>query len=129
MKITKRVLIGIAIFILILLQVGLFLPHGFRYERSVWIDSSPEAIFPYINNLQNWGKWISWNKEKDPFFAASYAETVEGEGAVINWKSKKWGEGSIEIMLSIDNRLITYDKILQDEGFKTNGKIELIEFE
>lgn len=127
MKISKRVLIGISIFVLVLLQVGLFLPREFRYERSVWIDAKPEKVFPYINNLKNWEKWIVWNKDTDPQYSASFPEKEEGEGAIKLWKSKRNGEGTIEIMLSIEDRLITYDKIVQQEGFKTNGKIELIE--
>lgn len=127
MKISKRVLIGIGVFILIILQIGLFLPHEFRYERVVWIDADPDDVFPYINNLKNWDKWTVWNKENDPSIQTSYPGPEEGEGAVRNWTSKKNGEGSIEIILSIEDRLITYDKIVQKEGFKTNGKIELIE--
>jgi hypothetical protein len=127
MKLTKRVLVGIGIFILILLQIGLFLPHEFRYERQVWVNSKPEAIFPYINDLKEWEKWTVLKKDGDRSYSASFEGESKGEGAIKRWTSEKNGDGTIEIVLSIENRLITYDKILEKEGFKSNGKIELIE--
>jgi hypothetical protein len=127
MKLTKRVLIGIGIFILILLQIGLFLPHEFRYERQIWVDADPEDIFPFINNLKEWEKWTALKKENDRTYTASFEGSKEGEGAIKKWTSEKNGDGKIEIVLSIEDRLITYDKILEKEGFKSNGKIELIE--
>ena len=127
MKLTKRVLIGIAIFILVLLQIGLFLPREFRLERTVWIDADPEDIFPYINDLKEWEKWTIWNKENG-FSGIPEGDKI-GEGAILSWKSEKHGEGTLEIVLSIEDRLITYDKVLEKEGFKSNGKIELIEID
>jgi hypothetical protein len=129
MKLTKRVLIGILIFILILLQIGLFLPREFRFERTVWIDADPEDIFPYINDIKEWEKWTVWNYDNDRTFKASYSGTENGAGSIISWTSEKHGDGNLEIILSIEDRLITYDKILQKEGFKSNGKIELIEID
>jgi hypothetical protein len=129
MKLTKRVLVGIAIFILVLLQIGLFLPREFRLERTVWIDADPEDIFPYINDLREWEKWTIWNKQADISFSENPEGNMVGEGAVLSWKSEKRGEGTLEIVLSIEDRLITYDKFVEKEGFKSNGKIELIEID
>lgn len=129
MKTSKRVFIGIVVFILVLFQIGVFLPREFRYERTVWIDADPDDIFPYINNLKKWQEWTVWNAENDPSYIDVFNEVEEGVGARKSWKSKKSKEGTLEVVLSIEDRLIVYNKIIQKEGFNTNGKIELIEFD
>ena len=127
MKIVKRTLLGTGIFILIILQIGLFLPHEFRYQRAVWIDAPPQTIFPLIKNLERWEQWTVWNPRNDPTYKSTVLGAKEGEGAFKTWESKKVGNGTLEIILEIENRIVTYDKTLEEDGFRTNGKIELIE--
>lgn len=76
-------------------------PSRFRIERSATIHTSPERIFPFINDLHRWQAWSPYEK-KDPAMERSYEGPQAGEGAAYGWSgNKNIGSGRMQITQSI----------------------------
>lgn len=79
-------------------------PSTIHYERSATIQTPPEAIFPYVNDLHRFGEWSPWEKV-DPNMQRSYDGPNAGVGAGYHWKgNNEIGEGSMKITSSTPNR-------------------------
>ena len=93
------VLIGIVLLIVIF---GFTKPRKSYMFREVEINTTPEKVFEYANNLQkfveNWSPWT----EKDPDMETTYNDIVEGVGSTYDWKGhpKKVGFGTMKIIKS-----------------------------
>ena len=75
-------------------------PDTFRIQRSTSIKSSPEKLFPLINDLHQFNTWNPYNK-KDPAMQGSYRGPASGPGAAFDFQGNKdVGKGSIEIVES-----------------------------
>ena len=109
--------------VLLILLIGFTSPQIAKTERSVTINSRPEKIWPYLNNLKafvdNWSPWT----EKDPNAAHDYNDIAEGVGAHYAWKRepKKIGEGSIEIKTSEPMELVKVSLQFKGRGEATAG--------
>ena len=101
-------LYGFGGLVALFLIIGFASPRVARMNRSIQIDSTPEKIFPYLNNLKSFvDNWSPWT-EKDPNAAHEYNDVAEGVGAFYSWKGepKKVGEGSMKILESEENKRV-----------------------
>lgn len=118
-------------FILLLVLIAVVLayaaskPDTFRYERSTLISTSPERIFPYLNNTRKASEWSPWEKH-DPDMKKVYAGPEEGVGAKFAWDgNKNVGAGNLEIIRSVPNEIVVMDlEFLRP--FKASNKAEYI---
>ncbi len=101
--------IVITAFLVLFLILGFTSPRYARVSRSVLIKSTPEQVFPQLNNLQNFVyNWSPWT-ERDPDMKVKFMPDVpEGVGAVYEWHGhpKKVGRGAMTILESVDNRSV-----------------------
>jgi len=95
-KLFVLVLLALAI---VVVGVGAFLPNGFRVERSIEIDASPELVFDQVNSLRHWDAWSPWIA-RDPSIESTFAGPEAGEEATMTWTSEESGEGTQTITLS-----------------------------
>ncbi len=103
MKVLKKILKGLGIFILLLIILSFFLPSKTHLERSLVINAPAEVIFGQVNNLKNWGQWSAWHK-KDPNMQITFTDASEGVGASYTWKGNNdVGEGTLSISASVPN--------------------------
>lgn len=101
----KKIVIGLAIVIAgILVTAGLKSNH-MLVTRQMVIASSPENLFPYINNSQKSYEWMPW-AEGDPGLEIKYSGPPEGVGAKSSWKGKEMGVGSSEVVESVINQVV-----------------------
>lgn len=89
-------------------------PSNFKISRSIIIASTPEIIFPYINNSAKANDWMPW-KESDPNVQMVYTGPEEGLGSMSSWESTgKMGTGKAVVVESALNRSVktqlTYTK-------------------
>jgi hypothetical protein len=107
MRPMTRLILGIAALAGIFAAVALGLPSHVTVSRAVVINAPESAIFPYLNNLHQFGDWSPW-KARDPELAVSYGGPESGQGARVTWSSKKpsIGTGSMEIGESQPSRHI-----------------------
>ena len=105
-----------------LLVGGLFgyvamLPTEMRVSREIIVSSSPETIFPLINNSKEANGWMPW-KDSDPQVQMIYSGPDEGVGSKSSWDSKgQMGTGEALVVESVANQTVktqlTYTKPFQ----------------
>ena len=80
-------------------------PGAFNYTSSTLVNATPEAIFPYINNLRAFNEWSPWVK-MDPDAAVIFDGADSGVDAAMEWSGKKTGAGKMTIIETIPFSLI-----------------------
>lgn len=110
MKILKRILLGIAALIVIILVVALFIKRDFAVERQVVINKPNQQVFDYVKYLQNQPKYSKW-ASMDPNMQTEFKGTDATPGFVYSWNSNKSDVGSGEqtIRSITDGKEINYD--------------------
>lgn len=107
MKFIKRILVTLLVLIVVLVGVSYLLPGKAEVSRSITINAPAEAIFPYVNSMQETEKWSPW-LSRDPETKLSYSGPEAGVGNTLNWSSDnpQVGVGSQEIIESVDNQTV-----------------------
>ena len=94
----RKTLILLAIMIGLVLGIGFALPDHFHVERTLVINSTPEKVFPFVNDLGNWSRWDPWSQD-DPNMQREIVG-ASGVGQVQKWRSPASGTGVLETMES-----------------------------
>lgn len=104
----KKLLVGLAVLIVLVIGVGLVLPSKVEVSREIVIKAPVEDVFAVVNRLDRFQEWSPWY-EYDP--AADY--TISGPeqggvGQVLSWRSEheNVGSGSQEIVESVENQRV-----------------------
>ena len=107
------ILVGLIFLVAI---VGWCMPRYSNMERSIEINTTPEAVYPYLENLklfvEHWSPWT----EKDPNMTTTYNDIETGEGAIYEWsgEKRKVGSGRMTILKAYPNQKV--DTLLEFEG-------------
>jgi hypothetical protein len=102
----KKILVGLAIFLILFIGVVSMQPADFRVERSATIASPPDAVFAQVDTLRNWEAWSPWAK-LDPNMKTTYGGPTSGKGASYSWAGNyNVGEGTTTITESRPNELV-----------------------
>ena len=117
-------LLGISICFSLLLLGGFLLPKNYEVIRSIDIDRSHQAVYPYINDLQQWSKWTTLNQQHDPSLQLKYSSKSQGEGAWQSWKSKQLGNGQLTIKESYPLEGVKYVMHI-DNDFHIDGQLKI----
>jgi hypothetical protein len=120
----KKILIGLGIAVLAFAAVGFVLPGEYRVARSVVVEAPPEAVFPLINDLNQWSSWTIWSA-RDPEMKIEISGGGEGEGAIQRWHSESQGSGELTITNSVQNESITYALYFPEFESRSTGRIVL----
>ena len=78
----RKILIGIAALVVVLVLVVATRPSTFHIERSITIAAPPERPFAHVNDFHRWGAWSPWEKV-DPQMKRTFSGAPEGTGAVL----------------------------------------------
>ncbi|RYZ24168.1 MAG: polyketide cyclase [Chitinophagaceae bacterium] len=111
MRIIKRIFIGLAVLMAILLVTALFLPKEYTIERSIVINRPADSVYAYIRYLKNQNDYSKW-AGMDPAMRKEFRGTDAQPGFVSAWKSEKRdvGEGEQTIRSINDGkRRVDYD--------------------
>ena len=93
----KKILIGVAAVLALLVIVIALQPATFHIERSVTMTAPPEAALAQVNDFHAWSAWSPWEK-LDPNMTRSYDGAPAGVGAKYAWVgNKEVGEGRMTI--------------------------------
>ncbi len=102
----KLILILILVVIAVILILAALKPKTFRIMRTAIIPTTPDRVFPHINDFHNWNAWSAWSK-KDLNMAVTYSGPTTGKGAIYEWRgNKNVGSGRMEIIDSIAPTLV-----------------------
>jgi hypothetical protein len=86
MKIFKRVLIGIAAVIVLLLLTALFVKNEYKVQEAVTINQPKEKVFHFVKQARNHDRFNKWTMS-DPDIRKSYKGTDGTVGFVYAWES------------------------------------------
>jgi len=95
----RKVLLGLAALVVVLVGVGFLLPSTARVERSIIVKAAPEDVFVIVNDLTRFKEWNAWS-EKDPKMTMMLSGPPTGVGAIMTWNSEVLGAGRQEIVES-----------------------------
>lgn len=56
----KKILIGVAAVIVLLVLAGFLMPGQVHVERSVTVDAAPAKVFPHLCDFEATQKWSPW---------------------------------------------------------------------
>ena len=112
MKIVKRLLLVIVIFIVIAIVISIFLPSKLHVENKILIDADVKQVFNQVNDLKNWKNWSPWVLKDSSVYIdnANYSNPSYGDGAYFQWNSEvdEVGSGKLMIQTSVKNKNIDY---------------------
>jgi hypothetical protein len=129
----KKILLGLAAIVAIILIVAAFQPTEFRVKRSAALSASPMALFEHVNDHRKFAVWNPWMK-LDPAVKNTYSGPEAGVGAVCSWEGdSNVGAGTATIVESKPGELVrlrmdwrkpmegtsTVDFTFQPQGEKT----------
>ena len=77
----KKILIGIAIAIVLLVGVIIAQPDSYKVVRTATIAAPQEAVFAQVNDFRKWNAWSPWAK-LDPQMKETFTGPEAGEGSV-----------------------------------------------
>ncbi len=101
----KKILLGLAALVAIVLIVAAVKSPDFRVERSRSIAAPPAAIFEQLNNHKKFNQWNPFLK-MDPDGKVTYSGPEAGVGAISEWDGRKTGAGRATITDSKPNELV-----------------------
>ena len=102
----KKILLGLAAVIVLILILGAFQSNDFRVERSATLAASPAALFAQVNDHHKFNEWNPWMK-LDPTVKNTYSGPDSGVGAACSWEgNSNVGAGTATITESKPNELV-----------------------
>ena len=102
----RKILIGFAALIAVLVVVVATRPSEFRVSRSATMAAPPAAVFAQVNDFHRWEAWNPWGKI-DPAMKGSYTGPAAGPGASYAWQGNSdVGEGRMTILEARPNELV-----------------------
>ncbi len=122
MVFARRLLVGLAGLLVILVVIGLFLPSTAQVERSVVIEAPPERVYEVVSDFNQFNRWSPWY-ENDPNAEYTISPPGTGVGATFSWASEVpgVGSGSQQIIALEENRLIQIKLDFGPDGQATSS--------
>jgi hypothetical protein len=97
----KKILVGVAGLLLVLVVIVALQPSAFRIERSITMAAPPEQAFAQVNDFHAWKAWSPW-EGKDPALRRTFSGPGSGVGAAYAWAGNdEVGEGRMTIEESV----------------------------
>jgi hypothetical protein len=93
----RKILIGIAAVLVLLVIVIATRPSTFRIERAASMAAPAGIVYAQVQDFHRWSAWSPWEK-LDPAMKREYSGAAAGPGAVYYWNGNDdVGEGRMTI--------------------------------
>jgi hypothetical protein len=90
----RKILIGVAVLIVLLVLVIITRPSTFHIERSIAIAAPPEKAFAQVNDFHAWPSWSPWEK-LDPQMKRTFEGPPAGSAPnTPGWATTKSAKGA-----------------------------------
>jgi effector-binding domain-containing protein len=107
--ILKRILIGLAAVLVVVVIVGLLLPRNSHVERSIAVARPASLVYATVNSFQLFPAWSPW-QNLDPNMHQTTSGAREGVGAKLIWSGNdKVGSGTQVITASTPDHSVASD--------------------
>lgn len=102
----KKILIGVAGALLLLLVAISLQPDTFHVERSISVAAPPANVRALVDDFHAWRGWSPWEK-LDPNLQRTFDGPPAGAGAKYAWRgNREVGEGRMTIEQSDPSRIV-----------------------
>ena len=102
----KKILIGLAVVVVVLVVIVALQPSHYRVERSATMNAPPSMVFAQVNDFHKWNAWSPW-ANLDPGMKQTFEGAPAGNGAGYAWVgNSEVGEGRMTITESHPSDLI-----------------------
>ena len=102
----KKILIGLALVVVVLVIIIALQPSTYRVERSATMNAPAPVVFAQVNDFHKWNAWSPWAK-LDPAMKQTFEGAPAGTGAIYVWTgNKEVGEGRMTITESHPSDLV-----------------------
>lgn len=120
MKLLKLFISAVAVFLLLVVGIGLALPGTWEAERSVRVAADADTVFAYLDSVEGWAAWA-------PLAAVSGERDGpdRGPGATLRWDDPEWGQGEWRITEVEAGRAVAYEVRVEDGALVTRGRVAL----
>ena len=99
---------------------GVILDNNINVQRQVTINAAPEAIHPFVEDLNQWPQWTPWST-MDPTMKTSIGKISKGVGASQSWVGES-GSGALTITQSSIEEGVVYNLTFEgDSAVYTSG--------
>ncbi|MEZ4414439.1 MAG: SRPBCC family protein [Gemmatimonadota bacterium] len=97
------------------LVIGLLLPRRWEVQRSRALAATPEQVFPFVSDLDEWPRWMPW-------------DDLDGMGAtdpqVRTWDDPRIGQGALRLTEVHPDTVVRYE-VEVEGGLSTAGSLRL----
>ena len=124
MKLVKRILVFLVVFVALFAVVGFLLPAQYHVERSTVVKAPPEKIFGIAADLRTWEEWTAWNLKMDPTMKRTFSGPTSGVGTAVSWDGKKAGHGDMKLTKVTAPTELAYDLSFEHGRFKSVGTMQ-----
>jgi len=107
--------------LLLYLLVGLILPGTWEAEVETTLSAPPEAVFPYLSQID---RWLEWNPM--PESGMEKVGPPSGAGAGLEWDDPQYGSGRMTILESQENGKVVYRVEVEGGRLQIRGILELM---
>lgn len=102
------ILFGLLTGLLILGIYGLTLPKNVSFNRTIIIQSTPETIYPFLEDLTCFAQWNAWI-DRDPTMTLKFTGDPGELDSTFSWKgNRQVGQGMITLQDKVLNKSVTY---------------------
>jgi len=103
----KKMALGLAVVLALLLAYATTRPDSFRVERSTRIQAPPAKVYGLLNDFHHFPRWSPWEK-LDPKMTTQHSGSASGKGAVYTWDGNDdVGAGRMEILQTTPDCQVT----------------------
>jgi len=120
MKIVKKILIGLGIFLVFLLVAGLFMGNDMHVEREITINKPKAEVFNYVKFLKSQDEFSYWFLS-DPTLKKSFTGEDGAPGAIASWEGEKMGIGEQEIKKIVEGERVEFELRFKKPMEQTNS--------
>lgn len=113
MNLTKKILLGFAAIIVVLLVISFLLPAKMELSRSTVIKSDPSVVYGVVADFGQFNNFSPWH-EMDPEAKTMITGNKEEKGYTYAWDGEKTGKGAMTVLESVPNSMITQDLFFAD---------------
>ncbi len=115
MKVVKFCLFPVFLFLTAILGLGYMAPDGWDVKVTAEIHASPEAIYPFVDELGRWEEWIELTENGNEKFTFTYEGPARGVGAIAS-SSGAGSDVRWEITASDPQKGVWFDELLEGEA-------------
>jgi hypothetical protein len=102
----KKILIGLAVLIAVLVAFIATRPDTFQVERAQTMAASPAAAYAQVVDFQKWKVWSPWEK-LDPAMKTWFTGTLGEVGSTYEWKGNSdVGAGKMTVLEAKPGELV-----------------------